>query len=155
LQPAPNRYAVILTNLFSRNEGLLGQVLRYLIAGGVAFIIDFGCLVLLTSGFGIYYLYSAAAAFLLGLTTNYVISVTWVFSKRSLSNRYAEFLIFAWTGMVGLALNQLAMWLLTDFAQLHYTVSKIASTVLVLSWNFVSRKLILFSGRKTCPKGQP
>lgn len=132
--------------LLTKDDSFLGQLLRYTIVGGFAFMVDFGALVLLTSVFHVHYLYSAAVAFILGLSTNYTLSVTWVFSARSVSNRYAEFVIFAWTGIVGLALNEVVMWFFTDILLQHYTVSKIISTFLVFSWNFLSRKFILFRG---------
>ncbi|MDP3066192.1 MAG: GtrA family protein, partial [Methanobacteriaceae archaeon] len=62
------------------------QLFRYVFVGGVAFLVDFGSLYLLTEFFGIYYLTSAAIAFLLGLITNYILSISWVFNKRTLNN---------------------------------------------------------------------
>jgi putative flippase GtrA len=143
------------TRLLTKDDSLVGQLFRYTIVGGVAFVVDFGALVLLTSVFQIHYLYSAAVAFLLGLSTNYSLSVTWVFSQRSVASRYAEFVIFAWTGIVGLGLNELFMWVFTDMGNQHYTVSKILSTFLVFCWNFLSRKYILFRGESKWLAKQP
>jgi putative flippase GtrA len=136
------------SRLLAKDDSLVGQLFRYTIVGGVAFVVDFGTLILLTSVFQIHYLYSAAVAFLLGLATNYSLSVTWVFSQRSVSSRYVEFVIFAWTGIVGLALNELFMWLFTDLGNQHYAVSKLLATFLVFCWNFLSRKFILFRGER-------
>ena len=96
----------------------------------------------------IHYLYSAALAFILGLSVNYALSVTWVFNERSLSNRYVEFATFAWIGIIGLGINELLMWVLTDMLFVHYAGSKCVSAVIVFLWNFVCRKLILFRGAK-------
>ncbi len=143
------------SRLLTKDDSLLGQLFRYTIVGGFAFVVDFGSLVLLTSGFQVYYLYSAAVAFLLGLATNYYLSVTWVFSQRSVSSKYAEFIIFAWTGIIGLGMNELFMWLFTDLWHQHYAVSKILSTFLVFCWNFLSRKFILFRGESKWLAKQP
>jgi putative flippase GtrA len=48
--------------------------------------VDFGSLYVLTEYAGVYYLVSAAAAFLLGLSTNYALSVAWVFGTRAVSS---------------------------------------------------------------------
>ncbi len=64
------------------------QLFRYTFVGGVAFIVDFSSLFVLTDFFGIYYLISAALAFILGLATNYVLSIIWVFSRRTLINNW-------------------------------------------------------------------
>jgi putative flippase GtrA len=147
--------AKVRSRLLTKDDSLIGQLFRYTIVGGFAFVVDFGSLVLLTSGFQVYYLYSAAVAFLLGLATNYYLSVTWVFNRRSLSSKYAEFIIFAWTGIIGLGMNELFMWLFTDLWHQHYTVSKILSTFLVFCWNFLSRKFILFRGESKWLAKQP
>ena len=155
LTPNQGLSKVVASHPLLKDDSFVGQLFRYTIVGGFAFIIDFGSLVLLTSVFHVYYLYSAAIAFMLGLSTNYSLSITWVFSTRSLSNRYAEFAIFAWTGIIGLGLNEFFMWLFTDIGHQHYVVSKIVSTFLVFSWNFLSRKFILFRGENKWPAKQP
>jgi putative flippase GtrA len=120
------------------------QILRYTAVGGLAFVVDFGTLVLLTSVVGLHYLVSAAIAFLAGLTTNYVLSTTWVFQKRTFSDARLEFLLFAGIGLVGLGFNEVLMWLLTDVVGLHYTFSKLGSTGVVFLWNFLVRRYFLF-----------
>ena len=110
---------------------------------------DYGFLFLLTEVFGIHYLLSATISFILGLITNYLLSVVWVFNNRKLANRWAEFGVFAIIGVIGLGLNALIMYLCTDKIGIHYMLSKIISTVIVFFWNFFARKIILF---KNCSK---
>ncbi|MBT9151516.1 MAG: hypothetical protein DDT40_01712 [candidate division WS2 bacterium] len=120
------------------------QLFRYVFVGGVAFLVDFGSLYLLTEFFGIYYLTSAAIAFLLGLITNYILSISWVFNKRTLNNIKIEFGVFTIIGIVGLALNVVFIWVFTEKLQLYYLYSKIISAVIILFWNFFARKFTLF-----------
>lgn len=121
------------------------QLFRYTLVGGLAFAVDFSVLFLLTHFVGAHYLTSATIAFALGLATNYAISVMWVFDRRALQSRSAEFVVFAVLGIVGLGLNDLTMYLLTGWLGLHYLVSKIVATVATYAWNFGSRKILLFS----------
>jgi putative flippase GtrA len=123
------------------------QFFRYLFVGGLSFVVDFGLLFLLTEFFSVYYLASAAIAFLGGLITNYLISISWVFNNRTLKNRKFEFLVFVFTGLIGLGLNQLLIWSLTEKLGIYYLGSKIVSTAIVLIWNFGSRKFILFRNK--------
>jgi putative flippase GtrA len=123
----------------------LVQLFRYTFVGGIAFVVDFAALFLLAEFCKIPYLVSAALAFLLGVTTNYAISVIWVFDKRTVRSRGTEFAIFALLGIVGLGINEVSMYGLTEFAGLHYLLSKIVSTVITYAWNFLSRKAILFT----------
>lgn len=120
------------------------QLFRYTFVGGLAFILDFGTLIGLTEIAGIPYLISAAISFMLGLGANYVMSILWVFSKRSVESPRVEFLIFAGIGLVALALNEAILWFLTEKVGIHYAASKVASAVLVYLFNFGARKLALF-----------
>lgn len=120
------------------------QFLRYIFVGGAAFIVDFGSLYLLTDLFGVYYLISAAIAFVLGLIANYLLSISWVFNKRTLDSRGMEFSVFALIGIVGLVLNEVFIWFFTAEVGLYYLISKIISAIIILFWNFFARKYVLF-----------
>lgn len=120
------------------------QIFRYVFVGGLAYVVDFGSLFVFTEFFRVYYLTSAALAFLLGSITNYILSTIWVFNKRTLKNKWFEFGIFALIGIVGLGLNQFFMYYFTEHIHLHYLFSKCISAVIVFSWNFFARRFILF-----------
>ena len=126
------------------NNGLV-QLFRYIWVGGFAFIIDYGCLYVLTENVGLNYLFSAAVALTLGLVVNYILSIIWVFSDSRLNNKIAEFTVFASIGVVGLFLNEAVMYICSEILYLHYMISKLCSTGVVFFWNFFARKLILFS----------
>ena len=121
------------------------QLIRYGFVGGGAYAVDFTALYVLTEYLDIHYLISAALGFMLGLVTNYLLSIFWVFPTRSLSDRKMEFAVFAVIGAVGLGLNELFIWFFTENTHLHYLISKVISTVLVFFWNFFARKKLLFS----------
>ena len=132
-------------NLFRDNTDKTRiQLFRYILVGGAAFLVDFISLFILTQYFGIFYLISAALAFILGLAVNYLLSVRWVFNNRKLEKRSFEFGIFAIIGIVGLALNEFFIWFFTQDIQIFYLYSKILAAVIILFWNFFARKFILF-----------
>lgn len=137
--------ARVVSLLKGRTDDTFIQLFRYTFVGGFAFLIDFGSLYALTEFAGLHYLLSAAVAFILGLSTNYSLSVAWVFPRRRLRSRWIEFAVFGAIGLVGLGFNELIMWLLTDKARFHYLLSKIASTIVVYLWNFFARKYALFN----------
>ncbi|MBW1971284.1 MAG: GtrA family protein [Deltaproteobacteria bacterium] len=127
-----------------KTNNIFIQLFRYTFVGGFAFIVDFGSLFVLTEFIHIYYLISAAIAFILGLGTNYILSIIWVFDKRIFKNKYIEFMIFGIIGIVGLGLNELFIWFFTEEMHFYYLISKIISTFFVYLWNFFARKFILF-----------
>lgn len=121
------------------------QFFRYIFVGGVAFLVDFASLYILTDYFGIFYLTSAAIAFILGLITNYMLSINWIFNRRTLSNKTMEFTVFALIGIIGLGLNELFIWVFTAELNFYYLMSKILAAIIILFWNFFARKITLFS----------
>ena len=121
------------------------QLLRYFFVGGLSFAVDFLLLFGLTSGLGIDYLISTAIAFLAGVTANYLLSRSWVFPSRTLSNSGVEFSVFALIGIVGLGMTEAGMWFLTGVIGFHYLLSKIVVAIVVFFWNFIARKVVLFS----------
>jgi len=120
------------------------QFFRYIFVGFAAFIVDFMSLYAFTDVFQVYYLISAALAFTLGLLANYALSINWVFNNRTLDNVWSEFILFAIIGIIGLGLNELFIWLFTDYIGLYYLISKIFAAMLILFWNFSARKITLF-----------
>ena len=121
------------------------QIFRYIIVGAIAFTFDFGTLLFLTEILNIYYLVSAAFAFIMGITINYVLSISWVFKYRTIEKKWIELGIFSLIGFTGLIYNELIMWFFTDYIDFsHYSVSKIISSGLVFFWNFFAKKYLLF-----------
>jgi putative flippase GtrA len=120
------------------------EFLRYGIASGVAFVVDAGALILLTELSILPYLASAAVGFILGLITNYLLCISWVFSARNMSSRRAEFMVFTLIGAVGLLLTETILYLGTDAMGFDYRLSKLSAVAVVFLWNFALRKLLLF-----------
>jgi putative flippase GtrA len=130
--------------LINKSNNLVVQLLRYTFVGGLAFIVDFGLLFILTEFAGLYYLASATCSFIAGLLVNYYISTIWVFGS-SPYKRGMEFLLFAIIGIIGLGLNDLLIWVFTEKAGIYYMLSKLLTAVLVYLWNFLGRRYLIFN----------
>lgn len=126
------------------SQATIFQLIRYGFVGGVAFVADYASLYIFTEWLGVQYLVSAAIAFIIGLTFNYILSNLIVFTTHRLNNRLLEFSIFAIIGVIGLGLNELIMYCACEMIGLHYMIAKLISTALVFFWNFFARKLTLF-----------
>lgn len=132
-------------------KSLLGQFVRYLFTGGLAFVVDFGLFALCLYVFDWHYLLANLAGLIAGLVLNYVLSVGWVFTacERKLEKKKtAEFAVFALVGFVGVGLNELLMLLMVDSFKWQEMISKMIAAIVVLMWNFGGRKLILFREKK-------
>lgn len=132
-------------------KSLLGQFLRYLVTGGLAFVVDFGLFALFLYVFDWHYLLANLVGLVAGLVLNYTMSIVWVFTacERALEKRKVmEFSLFALVGIAGVGINQLLMFLMVGVFDWNEMVSKMVAAVLVLMWNFGARKLMLFRERK-------
>ena len=131
------------------NNPLFAQFLRYLFTGGLAFVVDFGLFALCLRVLGLHYLWANFIGLIAGLVINYIISILWVFKgchRIYEKSKKAEFTIFSIIGFIGVGLNQLLMLLMVGCMSLDEFVSKIISAAIVLAWNFLARKFILFRG---------
>lgn len=118
---------------------------RYLAGSALALAIDFGTYSGLIRLAGVHYLVAAPIGFALGLATIYLLSIRWVFRQRRLKDARAELALFALVGFAGMALNQLVVYFGVERLALSYEAAKIVSAGMVFTFNFVTRKLLLFT----------
>ena len=145
--------AGMLKSFFNRfpRKSLLGQFLRYLVTGGLAFVADFGLFAFCFYTLDWHYLLANLTGLVVGLALNYSLSILWVFTacKRTFEKKkVAEFTLFALVGVAGVGINQLLMYAMVDGFGLNEMLSKVVAAVLVLMWNFGARKLMLFKKKK-------
>lgn len=139
----------------SRNHDRMKEVIRFVITGGVCFLIEFAALVALRDGAGLDTLIATPIAFLISVIVNYLMCVGWVFdgAGKQGSAQRAGFLV---TSAVGLGLNELLMLLFRaifgedtpvltvfGFTVTMYMVNKVMATVIVMVWNYFTKKWIL------------
>lgn len=122
---------------------LMIQLMRFAVVGGSAFAIDYGVMIFLTELFGVDYLISCGISFTVSVIYNYILSVKWVFDVGDGRDKRQEFVLFLFMSIIGLGLNQLLMWLLVEKMEIYYMMAKIMVTVVVMVYNFITRKLFL------------
>lgn len=121
---------------------LVKQIIKFGIVGGLAFLIDYSILYILTEFFGIYYLYSSIISFIVSVIFNYILSIKWVFdvSKKQTIKEFSTFIILS---IIGLIINQVIMYIMVEKANIWYMFSKIVSTIIVMVYNFITRKIFI------------
>ena len=126
-----------------RRLPLVPQLARFGVIGACTAALDFGLLYVLVDVERLNYFYSALVAFTTASILNYLLSTRYVFLTGRFG-RGPEFTIFMVTTGVGLALNQLTMWVLVGIASFNYLLAKCVSLTIVTCWNFLSKKRIVF-----------
>lgn len=130
-----------------KNDDSFVQFFRYLFVGGLASVVDWTALWFFYDIVNIYKYVSIALAFACGLLVNYIFSSLFVFTNVENGNRTSQFTIYLTTGLMGLGWTELFMLLFDEVLGIHYMVSKIITTAIVLLWNFGSKKILLYRKR--------
>jgi putative flippase GtrA len=122
---------------------LIEQMIKFGFVGFLCFFIDWGIMVFLTEVFGINPLISSTISFTVSVTVNYILSVTFVFETDKNANKGSQFVIFVLLSIVGLGVNELCMWLGSDLLGIHYMITKVGATAVVMVYNFITRKIFI------------
>ena len=128
------------------------EFIRYIFVGGTAFFVDvltlcfFKTKVFLGLGdMGIYI--STALGFLAGLVFNYIFSLAFVFKSAKEQKKGRDifsFFLFFVIGIIGLFLTEVGMYVGVEFLYINYLLTKVIVAMLVLIWNYVARKVLIF-----------
>lgn len=122
---------------------LIEQIIKFGFVGFLCFFIDYGIMVLLTERFGVEYLLSSGISFTVSVIVNYILSVTFVFETDKEKNRLGEFVVFVVLSVIGLGINEACMWFAVELLGIHYMISKIGATGVVMVYNFITRKMFI------------
>lgn len=122
---------------------LFKQLIKFGIVGVISTLLDYGLMLFFKEVCGIHYLVSSTLSYGISLVFNYLASMKYVFHGKEEVSKVREFVIFTVLCLVGMGLNQLILWLIVEFAGIDYRISKVLATIVVMVWNFVTRKLFL------------
>ncbi|MCI8547665.1 MAG: GtrA family protein [Bacilli bacterium] len=124
-------------------EKLIIQIIKFIIVGGTAFILDFLFLYLFKEIFDLSILVSNTLSFCISVIYNYIASTKWVFDLKKERSKEKNFIIFIIFSILGLIINDTIMLIMNDKIKIHYLISKIMATILVMIFNFITRKKFL------------
>jgi len=122
---------------------LLIQILKFLVVGVIATIIDWTVYYCLYNLLKINPLIANVGAFSISVVYNYIASVKWVFdvnSKKSKKQMFTEFMILS---IIGLLITEGIIYLGTNMLKIDPMVIKIIATGVVMVFNFITRKIFL------------
>ena len=139
------------------DESRFGELIKFLVSGGICFLVQFGLLVVLRDGAGLDTLVALPLAFFVSMVVNYILCVLWIWPSAKGSDAAAK-IGFLVTSVIGLAWNELLMWifrLIFGEEQVLFTilgrnvsmymVNACITTILVMFWNFFTKRAILQS----------
>ncbi len=125
------------------DELLLWKFLKFCLVGFSGMIIDFGTTWLLKEKARINKYLANSTGFILAATSNYLLNRFWTF--HSSNGRVAtEYLSFVLISVVGLGINNIVIYVLTEKVRINFYLSKLFAVGVVTIWNFSMNYLITF-----------
>lgn len=126
---------------------LLQQFVRFAGVGVVSAIGHYGLLIALVQGFHLGPVKASSAGALLGAWINYSLNYRYTF--RSTKQHRESVTKFAVVATVGLAINTALMWVGVVLLAANYLISQVATTLIVLLWNFSANRYWTFRIHQT------
>ena len=109
--------------------------MKFCVVGLSGMVIDFGTTWILKEKVKINRYIANTCGFILAASSNYLFNRLWTFESQS-KDIAAEYVSFFAIALVGLGINNLVLWFLSDKKNHHFYLSKIIATGVVTLWNF-------------------
>ncbi|MDR0683365.1 MAG: GtrA family protein [Dysgonamonadaceae bacterium] len=111
------------------------KFLKFCSVGFSGMIIDFGTTWLLKEKIKINKFIANSCGFVLAASSNYIWNRIWTFKSHN-EQITTEFLSFLVISLLGLGLNNLVLWVLSDKLKQNFYLSKVFAIGTVTLWNF-------------------
>ena len=122
---------------------LLIQVVNFLIVGGIATIIDWLLYYVFYNYIKLSPLLANIISYTISTLYSYIVSVKYVFNVNKDNSKKKNFIIFVLLSIIGLLLSEGLIYLMVNIFNIHKMLAKVISTVIVMFFNFVSKKYFL------------
>lgn len=122
---------------------LIVKILKFGVVGFSGTVIDFFFTWLCKEKIGWNKFLSNSIGFVLAATSNYIFNRIWTFQSDN-SEIGREYLLFFVISLIGLALNNLFLYLFHEKLKMNFYLAKVFATILVTIWNFTANYFITF-----------
>lgn len=111
------------------------KFIKFCVVGGSGVIVDFGITYLFKELFKANKYIANSLGFITAATSNYFLNRMWTFASND-PHIAAQYLIFIGISVVGLAINNLVIYILNDRFKFQFYLSKLIAIGVVTFWNF-------------------
>lgn len=125
------------------NKKLLTQILKFIVVGGIATVIDYIIFYIMYDVMNINTLVSNIVSFSISVIYNYIASIKWVFDVDKEKDKKQQFIIFIILSIIGLGINTGIVFVLIEVLKVYSMISKVVATGIVMVFNFITRKIFL------------
>lgn len=145
--PKPESNVGVARNILSLSYWM--RFIRFNVVGFTGIFVNEGLLILLTAG-GMYYLYASAIAVEASILGNFFLHDIWTFKDRRSGHMLTRLMRFNGLMVVGLGLNLIILYALTEFFGVNYLVSNLVGIMVAsfarysmsVRWGWLHKKTI-------------
>jgi len=120
------------------------RVIRYLLVGGTAAVVDISLFSIFAGYFGWPWVPVSIVAFILSTLVNYFLSIQFVFESGTRHKKYVEVLGVFIVSSLALIANQSALYFAIEILKWNLIISKLIATGVVFLWNYYGRSKFIF-----------
>ncbi|MSU73675.1 GtrA family protein [Candidatus Kaiserbacteria bacterium] len=120
------------------------RIVRFMISGGTATIVNLSALFILTHFLGVWYIYSSILAFAVSFFVSFALQKLWTFGDTSRDRVHTQAAMFLIVILVALGINTTLIYLFVEYAHVHYLVGQLVSGLCIAVINFLSYKHLVF-----------
>lgn len=124
------------------------QIIKYLIAGGTAALVDLGLLYFFTNFLGIWYLISACLAFVAAFFVSFSLQKFWTFRDGDKEVMFKQMRIYLAVALANFALNAGLMFILVDGFKIWYMFAQLMASGLIACESYLIYKFVIFNKNK-------
>lgn len=120
------------------------QVARFIVAGGIATATNLGLLYVFTDVAGIWYVFSAVAAYTIAIGVSFTLQKFWTFAHFSREKLRSEIAFYTANNLFGLAFDAVGLYILVEYMDVWYMAAQFVLLFLIATWNFFVYRFVLF-----------
>lgn len=120
------------------------KFIKFAVVGFSGMIIDFSVTWLFKEKFKANKYLANSLGFITAATSNYFLNRVWTFRSHQ-ENIHLEFASFFTVSVIGLLINNLIIYLLTEKMKTNFYLAKFIAIGVVVVWNFFANYLVTFN----------
>ncbi len=125
------------------SKELITQFIKFCLVGSTGTLIHLGLLYILTEFFYIWYIFSAAAAFMVAVANNFVWNKYWTFKDKT-PEIPRQFISYTVVNIISLGINLSVLYILTEYVGMWYMTAQVVAILVALSNNYLGNKKFTF-----------
>ena len=130
---------------FEKKMSVHGMIVRYVVAGGTAAVVDLGMLYVLTHYVGLHYLVSVGLAFCSAFVVSFTLQKFWTFRDHATDNIHKQSVAYLGVALGNFFLNIYLMYVCVEKLQLNYLLAQVFVGGAIACSSFLLYKYFIFA----------